>query len=101
MINLKQSCAVIAALLTLVACAGVCAAAPAEPPQREIKVVARRFEFVPKTITAKKGERLRLVVTSEDVDHGVAIPEFGVDQIVKAKQTKVIAETAIRIWRES
>ena len=57
MINLKQSCAVIAALLTLVACAGVCAAAPAEPPQREIKVVARRFEFVPKTITAKKGER--------------------------------------------
>jgi cytochrome c oxidase subunit II len=90
MINLKQSCAVMAALLTLVACAEGCAAAPAEPRQREIKLIARRFEFVPKTITAKKGERIKLVVTSEDVDHGIAIPEFGVDQIVKAKQTKVI-----------
>lgn len=90
MTNLKLSCAGIAALLTLIVCAGVCDAAPAEPPQREIKVIARRFEFVPKTITVKKGERIRLAVTSEDVDHGIAIKEFGVDQIVKAKQTKVI-----------
>lgn len=33
---------------------------------------------------------MRLVVTSEDVDHGLAISELGVDQAVKAKQTKII-----------
>ena len=69
----------------------VCAAAPlSEPPQREIKITARKFEFSPKTITASKGERIRLVVTSEDVDHGLAIKEFNIDQQVRAKQTKVI-----------
>lgn len=90
MFNLKQSCAVVAAFLVVIACSAVCAAAGAQPAQREIRLLARRFEFVPKTITARKGERIRLVVTSEDVDHGIAIPEFGIDQIVKAKQTKVI-----------
>ena len=83
------SCAATAALLILIVCDGVCEAAPAEPPQREIKVIARRFEFVPKTITVRKGERVRLAVTSEDVDHGIAIKEFGVDQIIKAQETKV------------
>ena len=94
MTNPKLGCAVIAALLTLIVGAGVCEAAVNEPAQREIKVIARRFEFVPKTISVKKGEHIRLAVTSEDVDHGIAIKEFGVDQIVKAKQTKVIELTA-------
>lgn len=72
----------------------MCAASPlTDPPQREIKVIARKFEFSPKTITVSKGERVRLVVSSEDVDHGFAIKEFGIDQEIKAKQTKVIELT--------
>lgn len=78
----------------------VCAAGPlSEPPQREIKITARKFEFSPKTIAVSKGERVRLVVTSEDVDHGLAIKEFNIDQPVKAKQTKVIELTADREGR--
>jgi cytochrome c oxidase subunit II len=71
------------------------AAAPfADPPgQREINVTARRFEFTPKTITVSKGERVRLAVTSEDVDHGFAIKEFGIDMEIKAKQTRIIELT--------
>lgn len=99
MTNLTLNRAGIAALLTLFVCAGVCDAVPAEPPQREIKVIARRFEFVPKIINVKKGERVRLVVTSEDVDHGIAISEFGVDQMVKAKETKVIELNADKAGR--
>lgn len=99
MTKLKLSGAGVAALLTLIVCPGASDAAPAEPPQREIKVIARRFEFVPKTINVKKGERVRLAVTSEDVDHGIAITEFGVDQIVKAKETKVIELTADKVGR--
>jgi cytochrome c oxidase subunit 2 len=78
--------------------AEICAASPlADPPQaREIKVVARKFEFQPATITVRRGEPARLMVTSEDVDHGIAIEAFGIDQQVKAKQTKVIEFTPTR-----
>jgi len=80
-------------LVTL--CSALCAARPlSDPPQqREIKITARRFEFSPKTITVGKGEHVKLVVTSEDVDHGFAIKDLGIDQEVKAKQTKVIELT--------
>lgn len=61
--------------------------------QREIKITARRYEFSPKRITVTKGARVKLVVTSEDVDHGFAIREFGIEQEIKAKQTKVIEVT--------
>jgi plastocyanin len=60
----------------------------------EIKMIARKFAFVPNTIKVQKGERVRLVITSEDVDHGIAIKEFDIDQIIKAKQTKVVEFTA-------
>jgi len=73
----------------------LCSARPlSDPPaQREIRVSARRFAFTPKTITVAKGERIKLVVTAEDVDHGFAIKEFGIDQEIKAKETKVIELT--------
>ena len=63
------------------------------PAQREVRVKARRYEFIPKTISVSKGERVKLVVTSEDVDHGFAIREFGIDQEIKAGQTKEIEVT--------
>src|SRR5262245_62779555 len=77
--------------LVVLILSALCQAAPGgDPPEREIKIQARKFEFSPKTITVSKGERVKLVVTSEDVDHGLAIREFNMDQAIKAKQTKVI-----------
>jgi len=99
MLQLKHLCASAATLFTLAVCAGVCDAAPSEPPQREIKIIARRFQFVPKTINVKKGERVRLSVTAEDVDHGISIQEFGIDQIIKAHETKVIEFNADKAGR--
>ncbi len=54
--------------------AEICTASPlADPPQaREIKILARKFEFQPSTITVRKGEPVKLAVTSEDVDHGIS-----------------------------
>src|SRR5258708_5511872 len=63
---------------------------------REITVTARKFEFVPKTISVRKGESVKLIVTSEDVDHGFALKEFGIKETIKAKQTKVIELTPDR-----
>jgi cytochrome c oxidase subunit 2 len=66
------------------------------PAAREIKVTARKFEFLPKTITAHRGERIRLVITSDDVDHGFALKAFGINETIKARQTKVIELTPDR-----
>ena len=60
---------------------------------REIKVIARRFEFSPRIINVSKGERVKLVVTSEDADHGFTIKDLAIDQEVKANETKVIELT--------
>lgn len=96
--RLKTSHAVIVVPALIIFFAATCAASPlTDPPQaREIKVVARKFEFQPSIITARKGEPVKLVVTSEDVDHGIAIEAFGIDRQVKAKQTSVIEFTPDR-----
>lgn len=73
--------------------------ADAETPTdsaREIRITARKFEFLPRTITVRRGEPVRLVVTSEDVDHGFALKDFNVKETIKAKQTKVIELTPDR-----
>jgi cytochrome c oxidase subunit 2 len=70
-----------------------------DPELREIKVTARGFEFNPKTINVTKGERVRLAVTSEDVDYAFAIKELDIDQAIKAKQTKVIELTPTKEGR--
>ncbi len=73
----------------------VCAAGPLtdHPQPREIKVTARGFDVSPTTINVNKGERVKLVVTSEDFDYGFAIKELGIEQTINAKQTNVIELT--------
>lgn len=46
---------------------------------KEVKMTAKQFSFSPTEIRVKKGERVRLVVTNEDVSHGIAIPAFNVN----------------------
>src|SRR5215216_199973 len=99
--SIGKSFAGIVVSLLVVFCADVCAADELGDPQqpREIKVTARKFKFEPNVITLRKGERVKLIVTSEDVDHGIAIPEFGVEEQIKAKQTRVIELTPEREGR--
>ncbi len=49
---------------------------------RVIDVVAKRFAFEPARIEVNEGERVRLVVTSADGVHGVAIKKFKVEKTV-------------------
>jgi cytochrome c oxidase subunit 2 len=70
-----------------------------ESPQKpiEIKVIARRFEFHPHTITLKAGRPAKLIITSDDVTHGFAIDEFNINAKIEAKQTKTIEFTPDRV----
>jgi cytochrome c oxidase subunit 2 len=65
----------------------------------EIKVTAKQFEFAPRTITVQKGKPVKLVITSADVDHGIKLEEFGVNQKVPAKQTINVTFTPDRVGR--
>ena len=47
---------------------------------KEFKMTAKQFQFEPSTIEVNKGDRVRLVVTSIDVPHGIAIPEYGINE---------------------
>jgi cytochrome c oxidase subunit 2 len=96
--KLKKTIVAIVGSLIVLSFAGICLAEePTE--QREIKVIARKYAFEPKTITVRKGDHVRLVVTSEDVAHGIAIQEFNVDQRIDAKKSKVVEFTADREGR--
>jgi len=46
---------------------------------REITIDAKRFEFNPDVIKVKEGERIRLKVNNIDFEHGLSIPEFGIE----------------------
>jgi plastocyanin len=98
--SLRSLFVAIAAFLPVLFFADSAYANPTDPPpQAEIRVTARQFEFSPKMITVSKGERVKLLVTSEDVDHGIAIDAFNIDVKLPAKQTKTIEFTADREGR--
>ena len=50
---------------------------------RIIEVKASKYKFQPDPIIVKKGEKVRLEVTSEDVAHGLAISDFKVNVVAK------------------
>jgi len=52
--------------------------------ERVVHIKAKKFEFSPAEITAKKGEPLVLEIESADVKHGFSLPDFGVRTDVKA-----------------
>jgi cytochrome c oxidase subunit 2 len=81
---------VIAVLLT--ALSSVCPAKPLTEfeGERDINITVSLHGFSPKTINVLQRERVNLVITSEDVNHGFAIREFGIEEEIKAKQTKSI-----------
>ena len=59
---------------------------------REIQVVAKKFAFEPSRIEVTEGERVRLVVTSADILHGVEIKKFRVKKTVPRGGTVVTIE---------
>jgi cytochrome c oxidase subunit II len=49
----------------------------------EIQMTAKKYEFSPNPIRVKKGERVRLIITATDRDHGIKIEAFSVEQKLK------------------
>jgi uncharacterized beta barrel domain-containing protein DUF5777/cupredoxin-like protein len=91
----------IAASFLILLSVAICAASPlTDPPEsREIRITASRNDLSPRTINVNKGENIKLVVTSEDIDHSFAIRDFHIEKEIKATQTEVIELTPNREGR--
>ena len=61
---------------------------------KEFKMTAKQLAFEPSTIEVSKGDKVRLIVTSADVPHGIAIPEYGINQRLDPGKPETIEFTA-------
>jgi len=53
----------------------------------DVSIVAKQWSFEPSVVTVKKGDTVKLSVESVDVNHGLAIPDFGVSLRFGAGET--------------
>jgi cytochrome c oxidase subunit 2 len=60
----------------------------------EIKMTAKNYDFDPSTITVKKGEKVKLIITATDRDHGIKLKAFDIDQVLKKDDPTIIEFTA-------
>ena len=66
----------------------------AQDVPRIIEIHAKRYAFSPAEITVKKGETVKLVLTSDDVTHSLVIPNLNVKEIMKKGQTTEVTITS-------
>src|SRR3989344_2684107 len=57
---------------------------PVDIPSKEVTInmKARKWEFEPSTITVKKGDKVKLLITGEDVKHGFKLTDFIINDLL-------------------
>ena len=55
-----------------------------------IELHARQWMYVPSKIVVKKGEKVTIRFTSDDVTHGLYIPAFGINEIIEPGKWKEV-----------
>src|SRR3989338_7171479 len=58
---------------------------------------ASQFVFDPETVEVNKGDKVRLIITSTDVPHGIAIPEYGINEKLPVGKPVTIEFTADKV----
>jgi len=53
-----------------------------------------RYGFEPENITVKQGDKVMLTITSLDVGHGFALPDFGINEKVPPEKSVTVQFTA-------
>ena len=62
-------------------------------PEQQIKkftIIAKRYEFVPGVITVNQGDKVKLILTTSDVTHGLRIAKYGINERISPGQTTTI-----------
>jgi len=90
-----KSFAIALAVLVMLGVRVLAQQTPAQPGDgHEIQMTAKKYEFTPNGITVKKGERVKLVITALDRDHGFKLEAFGINQKLKKGEATTIEFTA-------
>jgi cytochrome c oxidase subunit 2 len=64
------------------------------PGTREVKITALKYTFDPNTVRVKKGDRVKLVVTATDRDHGFKLEAFHIEQKLPRGEAVTVEFTA-------
>jgi len=72
---------------------GLSASIRADDAPRTVDVTAKRFEFVPSTLALKKGETVKLRITSEDVTHGLFLRPLKIDTDIVPGEVRELTVT--------
>lgn len=86
-VNLKQT-----SLALLFALSGLTGSA-LNAQDRTIEIHAHRFSFEPAEITLKRGETVKLSLTSDDVTHSLVVPELNINQEIKKGKSAEVTVT--------
>ena len=83
------------ALLTLAFAATVPLPSQAPSPEPvEIQITAKKYEFSPSTVHVKQGDHVKLIITSEDRDHGIQIEAYQIKEKLPKNKPVTIEFTA-------
>ena len=63
----------------------------------EIQMTLRKYEFSPGSLRVRKGERVKLVITAADHDHGFKLDDFDITQKIPKGTTVVVEFTADKV----
>lgn len=63
---------------------------------KEFNITLRRYHFIPPTIEVNQGDRVRINLMSEDVDHGFYLDGYDINTKVSAFKRETIEFTADR-----
>lgn len=61
---------------------------------RVIEMTAKRYEFIPSTVVVNQGDKVKLLVTSLDVTHGIKIKGYDINRRLPPHKTQTIEFTA-------
>jgi cytochrome c oxidase subunit 2 len=65
-----------------------------ESDSKKILITARQFSYEPDIIEAEYGETVMLTITSIDVGHGFALPDFGINTRVPPEESVTVTFVA-------
>jgi cytochrome c oxidase subunit 2 len=78
--------------------ATACTTAQSTPAEagREFRLTARKYQFSPTTISVKPGDRVKLIITAIDADHGFKLEAFNIGRTLPKGEPVMIEFTADR-----
>lgn len=66
-------------------------------PEKVVFMKVGNFYFDPATIEVNKGDKVRLVITTIDGEHGIGIPEFNINEQLPSGSTKEVTFVANKV----